>query len=178
MPKNVFSIKLLCSHVDFRHNFRTPFLRNTSGGCFINFLDNACTLTYVRYKCKIALHIVVFLWGYIWTKKKKKNRTVKEKVWNFQEKFILRKKESRSSHWRCSVKKSVLKNFENSQENTCARVSFSIVAGLRPANLLKKRIWQRCFSANFAKFLRTAFFIEHFRWLLLRIFHITQSIMR
>ena len=31
------------------------------------------------------------------------------------------------------------------------------VAGLRLANLLKKRLWHRCFPVNFAKFLRTAF---------------------
>ena len=37
----------------------------------------------------------------------------------------------RSSHLRCSVKKGVLRNLQNSQENTCARVSFLIK--LRPA---------------------------------------------
>ena len=37
----------------------------------------------------------------------------------------------------------------------------------RPATLLKKRLWYRCFPVNFAKFLRTPFFTEHFRWLLL-----------
>ena len=30
---------------------------------------------------------------------------------------------------------------------------------LRPATLLKKRLWHRCFPVNFAKFLRTPFFI-------------------
>ena len=29
--------------------------------------------------------------------------------------------------------------------------------GLRPATLLKKRLWQRCLPVNFAKFLRTPF---------------------
>ena len=33
---------------------------------------------------------------------------------------------NRSSYRRCSVKKGVLRNFANSQENTCARVSFLI----------------------------------------------------
>ena len=37
----------------------------------------------------------------------------------------------------------------------------------QPATLLKKRLWHRCFSVNFEKFLRTPFFIEHLRWLLL-----------
>ena len=38
---------------------------------------------------------------------------------------------------------------------------------LRPATLLKKRLWHRYFPVNFEKFLRTPFLIEHLRWLLL-----------
>ena len=33
-------------------------------------------------------------------------------------------------------------------------------AATRPANLLKKRPWHRCFPMNFAKFLRAPFFAE------------------
>ena len=36
------------------------------------------------------------------------------------------------------MKKVFLKISQNSQENTCARVSFYIVAGLTPATLLKR----------------------------------------
>ena len=50
---------------------------------------------------------------------------------------------------RCSVKKVFLKISQNSQENTCARVSF--------------------------KFLRTPFFIEHLRWLLLHLSTMAQK---
>ena len=32
---------------------------------------------------------------------------------------------------------------------------------LRPATLLKKRLWHKCFLVNFAKFLRAPFIIEH-----------------
>ena len=49
---------------------------------------------------------------------------------------------------------------QNSQENTCDRVSFLIklqAYGLRPVTLLKKRRCHRCFPMNFAKFLRTPF---------------------
>ena len=46
---------------------------------------------------------------------------------------------------------------QNSQENTCARVSFLIKLQTRPATLLKKRLWHRCFPVNFVKFLRTPF---------------------
>ena len=65
---------------------------------------------------------------------------------------------------RCSVKKVFLAISQNSQKN---RLFFNKVARLRPATLLKKSLWHRCFSVNFAKFLRTAFFAEHLRWLLL-----------
>ena len=44
---------------------------------------------------------------------------------------------------------------------------FNKVAG-RPAILLKRRLWHRCVPVNFAKFLRTTFFTEHLRWLLLK----------
>ena len=33
-----------------------------------------------------------------------------------------------------------------------------------------KRLWQRCLSVNFAKFLRASFFIEHLWWLLVTWF--------
>ena len=38
---------------------------------------------------------------------------------------------------------------------------------LRPAILLKERLWHRCFPVNFTKILRTPFLTEHLRWLLL-----------
>ena len=60
----------------------------------------------------------------------------------------------------CSVKKEFLEISQNSQENTCARVS--------PATLLKKRLWHRCFPVNFVKFIRASFFTEHLWWLLLQ----------
>ena len=40
---------------------------------------------------------------------------------------------------------------------------------LRHATLLKERLSQRCFTVNFAKFLRTSLFTELLRWLLLFI---------
>ena len=60
---------------------------------------------------------------------------------------------------RRSVKKVFLEILQNLQENTCARVSFRVV-GLMPGTLLKKRLWQRFFSVNFAKILRTPFLTE------------------
>ena len=64
----------------------------------------------------------------------------------------------RSSHQRCSVRKGVLKNFAKfTGKHLCKSLFFNEVAGLRPATLLKKRLWHRCFPVNFAKFLRTPF---------------------
>ena len=54
------------------------------------------------------------------------------------------------------------------QENTCVKVSFSNkITGIRPATLLKIRLWHKCFPVNFAKFLRIPFITEHLWWLLL-----------
>ena len=59
---------------------------------------------------------------------------------------------------RCSLKKMFLKISQNSQEDTCVRVTFLMT-------LSKKRLGHRCFPVNFAKFLRTPTFIEHLQWL-------------
>ena len=40
----------------------------------------------------------------------------------------------------------------------CQSFFFNKVAGLKPATLLKKGPWHRCFPVNFAKFLRNTFF--------------------
>ena len=69
---------------------------------------------------------------------------------------------------RCSVKKVFLKISQNSQENTCTRVSF-LIKLQRPTTSLKQRLWHRSFPVNFAKFLRTPIFIEHLWWLLLKL---------
>ena len=53
--------------------------------------------------------------------------------------------------WRCSVEKVFL---EISQKIT--------------GKDLCQRLWHRCFLVNFTKFLRTPFFTEHLRWLLLK----------
>ena len=44
-----------------------------------------------------------------------------------------------------------------------------ILKNLKAFNFIKKRPQHRCFPVNIAKFLRTAFFIEHLRWLLLHL---------
>ena len=64
----------------------------------------------------------------------------------------------RRSHQRCSVSKGVLRNFEKfTGKHLCQSLFFNEDAS-RPATLLKKRFWHRCFPMNFAKFLKNNFF--------------------
>ena len=52
-------------------------------------------------------------------------------------------------------KKGVLREFTKfTGKHLCQSLFFNKVAGLRPATLLKKRLWHRCFPVNFVKFLR------------------------
>ena len=57
--------------------------------------------------------------------------------------------------WLNYINVKFLKVSQTSQENTCLRASFLIKLQLRPATLLKRKIWHRCFPVNFVKFLRT-----------------------
>ena len=64
----------------------------------------------------------------------------------------------RSNHRRCSVRKGNLRNFTKfTGKRLCHR----------PASLLKKRLWHKCFPVNFAKFLNTPFLTKHLWWLFL-----------
>ena len=73
---------------------------------------------------------------------------------------------SRSSHQRCSLRKVSRGNFAKfAGKYLCQGLFFNKVAGLKPATLLKKRFWHRCFPVNFVKFRRTPFYKEHLRWL-------------
>ena len=64
---------------------------------------------------------------------------------------------------RCSVKKVVLRNFAKLiRKHLCQSLFFNKVS-----TLLKKKLWHKCFPANYAIFLKTSFLTEHLRWLLL-----------
>ena len=66
---------------------------------------------------------------------------------------------------RCSKEKVFLKKKMFLRQS----LFFNKVPGFRPATFFKKRLRHRCFRVNSAKFLRTSFFTEHLRWLLLHI---------
>ena len=62
------------------------------------------------------------------------------------------------------MKKVFLEILQNSQENTCARVSFfNKVADL----FIKKEALAEVFSCEFCEIFKNIFFIEYFWWLLL-----------
>ena len=68
----------------------------------------------------------------------------------------------KSSNPEVLFQKSVLKNFAKFiGKHLYQSFFFNKVAGLRPATLLKKRSWHKCFPVDFATFLRISFFIEH-----------------
>ena len=58
----------------------------------------------------------------------------------------------RSSHRRCSIKKGLEISQKLSGKHLCQILFLSKVARLRPATLLQKELWHRCFPINFAKF--------------------------
>ena len=65
----------------------------------------------------------------------------------------------RSSHRGFSVKKGVLRNFAKlTGKHLCQSLFFNKVEGLRPATLLKKRLWHRC---EFCAISRNTFSTEH-----------------
>ena len=67
-------------------------------------------------------------------------------------------KNNQKRHQKCSLKQGVLKNFTKfAGKHLCQNLFFYKVVGLRPATLLKRRLWHRCFSVKFAKFLRKPF---------------------
>ena len=87
--------------------------------------------------------------------------------WRYIE-SVRTKQYSRSSHRRYSMKKSVLRNFSKcTGKHLWQSLFFNKVAHLRPATLLKKRLWHRCFPVKFAKLLRTPFLQSTSGWLLL-----------
>ena len=59
---------------------------------------------------------------------------------------------------RCSVKKVFLKISQNLQENTCARVSFSITLLAWVCNFIKKETLAQTFSCEFCKNFKNTFF--------------------
>ena len=64
----------------------------------------------------------------------------------------------RSSRPEVFCKKGILRNFVKfTGKHQCESLFFRLFCRLNPATLLKKRLSQRCFLVNFAKFLKKTF---------------------
>ena len=59
------------------------------------------------------------------------------------------------------LQKVFLEISQNSQENTCARVSFSIKLQAEPGNFIKKETLAQVFSYELCEVSENIFFIEH-----------------
>ena len=70
---------------------------------------------------------------------------------------------------RCSVKKTLVRIPQKSQENTHTRVFFQVKTLLkkRPVTLIKRFILAQMISRQFCENFENFFFIEHLQWLLL-----------
>ena len=88
-------------------------------------------------------------------------------VFNVQRRPFVRERTIETRIYRNSrpevfCKKGVLRNFVKfTRKHLCQSLFLNKITGLRPVTLLEKRLWRRCLSVNFAKFLRTPFFTEH-----------------
>ena len=65
------------------------------------------------------------------------------------------------------MKKSVLKTLQNSQENTCARVSFLVMLQDSVYHLVKNETQAQVFSCEFCEIFKNIIFTEYLQWLLL-----------
>ena len=77
--------------------------------------------------------------------------------------------EHRSRHRRCYIKISVFRNVAKfTGKHLHQSLSFNKAQGqARPATILEKRFWHRCFPVNFVKFSRISFLQNTVGWLLL-----------
>ena len=91
------------------------------------------------------------------------------------------KKLSFSSLPEVFYKKGVLKTFAKFAgkhlRQTGQSLFFNKVASLRPAALLKMRLWHRCFSMTFPRFFRKPVFKEHLWWLFLNLTNIRLTVL-
>ena len=124
----------------------------------LQFLCSYVLLKLINHGIRLKTRTFFFIWPSLFSCNTKVNLNycvgVKEK-WP---KKSCRNQDTEAVARMCPVKKVFLEMSQNSQENTCVRIS-----------LLKKRLWHRCFPMNFVTFLRTPFFTKHLWWLLLRI---------
>ena len=79
---------------------------------------------------------------------------------------------------RCSVKKVFLELLQNSQENTCVRVSFLIKLKVLGLQLYQKGTLAQLFFCKFCEISKSNFFIEHLWWMPLSVVNNSRTTLR
>ena len=106
-------------------------------------------------------------------------RILKTHRYNFSSKifckYLLLMWEYRSSRRRCSVKEGVLKDSANfTEKHLCWSLFLIKLQAFRPVTLLKRKPNQ-VFSCEICEMFKNTFFIEHIRWLLLKLYEVDSS---
>ena len=133
-----------------KHLCQSLFFNKVAGAFFtehICFLNTYSPIFEQTLKCPFPIRFI-----------QRKLIIIQTKFWYYLIQF-------RTSHPEVFCKKGVLGYFAKFIGKHLCQSLFL----LRPATLLKKRLWYRYFPVNFGKFLRTPFLTKYLRWLLLSI---------
>ena len=151
---------------------------------FKHFLRSYSSINSIVMVIRAVKHLVLsnFIWTYINTGpilkvhkkfRRRPGRKWHKKISTLSQKTLKKSKVAKVILIICTP----IKHWEFCLQDCCftySRVTEAVVwrysvekVCLRPGTLLKMRLWHRCFPVNFVKFLRTPFFTEHLRWLLM-----------
>ena len=121
--------------MSFRNFVRTKTLWNTSERL----------LLYTPYTCRVLIELIQRKLDFFYSNEYKVSRI------GFT-----------SSHRRCSIKKVAFPVIsKNSQENSCARVTFLIKLKASACNFIKKETLAQVLSCEFCKIFKNTLFAEH-----------------
>ena len=121
--------------MSFRNFVRTKTLWNTSERL----------LLYTPYTCRVLIELIQRKLDFFYNNEYKVSRI------GFT-----------SSHRRCSIKKVAFPVIsKNSQENSCARVTFLIKLKASACNFIKKETLAQVLSCEFCKIFKNTLFAEH-----------------
>ena len=159
---------LFLSSLKSKVRYQNPLIPDTIFCCFQGRQKGNIGLTWIKIiSFKLIISVIPFI--LLWIKKKLLKIPVfyccwklsntdtfcgMIHFWDFDRRSFGRKKHPPE----VIVRKGVLRNFAKfTGKHLCQSLFFNKVTYLRPAILLKKRLWYRCFPVNFEKFLRAPF---------------------
>ena len=138
-----------CFPVNIAKFLRTPVLKNICERLLlqITLLSLIVQVIPIKWRGHHFLMIIEYCSGYF-----------SQKLQNNHPPQIFTEEQSEAATGGVLLKNGVLINFaEFTGKHLSQSLFFNKVTGLRPATLIKKRFWHRCFPVNFVKLLRTYF---------------------